>query len=302
MLTVYFLETQYAYMGWNHVFLELVNYLRDVHGAKVIHQKGGHLFIEKFNYKLPDCELVIHDEKNDILRAISWAEWKTGLLDIFKTRKNKDDIFMQTQFSNWFPLDLDKSIFPFKLKGTTFYTFRPEVDHEFYYQKRKQIKYCDMIDKIFFLFTTRREDPFKLRELGLCSESTCDLSNEDYLDLGIQYKLGLSISSVGEITYREIEYMAIGVPNLRLQYGTQLDPPLIPNYHYISVERKNIPFDVHLDRAGGEAYVEAYKQRFLEVKDNYEFLEFITNNAREYYIKYCSPPNRLKHVLNSLEL
>jgi hypothetical protein len=159
-----------------------------------------------------------------------------------------------------------------------------------------------MIDKIFFLFTTRREDPFKLRELGLCSESTIDLSNEDYLDLGIQHKLGLSISSVGEVTYREIEYMAIGMPNMRLQYGTQLDPPLIPNYHYISVERKNIPFDVHLDRAGGEAYVEAYKQRFLEVKDNYEFLEFITNNAREYYIKYCSPPNRLKHVLNSLEL
>ena len=30
MLKVYFLETQYAYMGWNDVFLGLVNYLKEI--------------------------------------------------------------------------------------------------------------------------------------------------------------------------------------------------------------------------------------------------------------------------------
>ena len=63
MLQVYFLETQYAYMGWSDVFLELVNTLREEFNAEIIHKKGGYLYIEKFDYNLPDCELVIYDEK-----------------------------------------------------------------------------------------------------------------------------------------------------------------------------------------------------------------------------------------------
>ena len=56
------------------------------------------------------------------------------------------------------------------------------------------------------------------------------------------------------------------------------------------------------DRIGGEAYIEAYKKRFFEVKDDKEFLDFIIKNAREYYINYCSPQNRINHIVNRLEL
>lgn len=302
MLTVYFLETQYEYNGWNRVFLELVDYLREKYGAKIVHQKGGHLNIEKFQHKLPDCEIIIHDEEKDILKAITWGEWKGRLFDIFNERANKEDILMMTQFCSWFPRNIDRSQFPFKLKGTTFYTIREAGDHSYFYEKRKNMKYEEMIDKMFMLFTSHRPDPFVLREMGICSEAMGSLWYEPYLEEAIKYRIGLSISSLAEITYREIEYMAIGLPNMRLEYATDLDPPLIPNYHYICVERDGIPYDCHLDRHGGPKYVEAYKKRFFEVKDDYKFLEFISNNAREYYMKYCSPQNRLGHVLKSLEL
>ena len=57
-----------------------------------------------------------------------------------------------------------------------------------------------------------------------------------------------------------------------------------------------------MDVQGGDAYVQAYKERFLEVKDDTEFLKFIAENAHDYYTKYCSPQNRLSHLLNLLEL
>ena len=305
MLKVYFLDSEYDYLGFHRVFLELVECLKEKYHAEIVYQKGGHLNIERFQYQLPDCEIVIHDEEKDILKAISWSENKTRLFDIFNERANKEDVLMVTQFYNWFfpnTIWKDKSQFPFKLKGTAFYTIREAGDHSFYYERRKNMRYEDMIDKMFMLFSTHRGDPFALREMGICSEAMRALTYEEYLEEAMKYKIGLSISSIGEIAYREIEYMAIGLPNLRMEYWSELDPPLIPNYHYISIERDGIPLDPGLSRQGSPKHVEAYKKRFLEVKDDYKFLEFISNNAREYYMKYCSPQNRLSHVLKSLEL
>ena len=303
MLTVYFLETEYRYMGWNDVFLELVLHLRDKYKAKIIHKKGGSLYIDKFDYNLPDCEILIHDEEKDILRGISWSESRTHLYDrVFRGRNNPEDILMHTQHTHWFPPEFDRSPDLFKLKPTTFYTFTPTTSHEYFWHQRSFHRYDNLIDKIFCLFTTRREDPFTLREMGLLSESPGPLTIDDYLSLAIKHKIGLALSSTAEVCYREIEYMAVGLPMMRLEYRTQLDPPLIPNYHYIAISRDGFAPDPNSDRLGGPTYVEAYKNKFFEVKDDYKFLDFITHNAREYYTEYCSPQNRLKHVLNSLEL
>jgi hypothetical protein len=59
---------------------------------------------------------------------------------------------------------------------------------------------------------------------------------------------------------------------------------------------------MYADREGGEDYVQAYKKRYNEVKDDKEFLSFISKNAREYYTQYCNPYNRMNHLINLLEL
>jgi hypothetical protein len=302
MIKVYFLETEYHYMGWNDVFLELVNNLRDDFGAEIIHQKGGHQYLEKFDYNMPDCELIIHDEEKDILKCITWSEAPTKLFEIYKERNNKNDILLLTQQAYWFPKDYDFSVYNFTVKPTTFYTFTPQTSHEHFYNLRRFKSFDSLEDKMFCLFTTRREDPFKLRELGICGESPGLMNIEDYLKHAIKYKVGLSLSSLAEVCYRDIEYMAIGLPMLRLEYMTPFDPPMIPNYHYISIPRDGFDWSTNSDRAGGDKYVEAYKKRFLEVKDDKEFLDFIVKNAREYYVNYCSPQNRVAHVMNRLEL
>jgi hypothetical protein len=304
MKTIFFLENQYPYWGWHEVLLEALIYIKDKYDAKLVHQKGGYLKIDKFDYDLIDCELLIHDEEEDSLKCIFWGESRTGVFDIFEKRNNPKDILLVTQFYNIYPKTFDRSVWNFKIKNTTYYTFNPNVNHEYYYHQRKLYEYLNetTIDKLFCLFSTGRPIGEQLRAEGLITEREGPMTIHDYLMMAVKYRMGLALSGVAEVNFREIEYLSIGVPMLRIEYMTQLDPPLIPNYHYVAVDRSNFPWNMYADREGGPEYVEAYRQRYNEVKDDKDFLQFVAKNGRDYYTEYCNPFNRLKHVIEKLEL
>ena len=303
----------FAYWNWHDVFLELVLYLKNTYDAEIVQQTGPYLYLEKYDYYMKDCEILIEDDDNDRWISICFSETRTGLVDILINRNNKNDILMISQLSNMgfpgFPQtrnDIDMSTIQLNLKPTTFYVLNPTINYEFWYKQRMfnitKNNYSSLIDSMFLLGSTERCDVPRLRELEILNQSPGSLNIHQYLTEAIKYKIGLSIPGNAEICHRDFEYMSLGIPLLRLEYMTQLDPPLIPNYHYIAVERVGIPRDPWLDRVGGEQYVELYKNKFLEVKDDYEFLAFIAKNGHDYYKKYCSPHNRLAHILNSLGL
>jgi len=50
-----------------------------------------------------------------------------------------------------------------------------------------------------------------------------------------------------------------------------------------------------------KTFAEKYISRFLEVKDDDDFLNFISKNARNYYEKYLHPLTRFNHILNLIE-
>jgi len=301
-MEVYFVQHTNLALVWFDLFIEIAVELREKYNAKIIHKTDGRVYVERFDYSLPDCEIIIYDEENDILKAISWSETRSGLFDIFNKRSNKDDVLIATQFYGWFPKDFDRSSLTYALKGSTYYPFYSKTNYDFYYHLRKFRGYENLTDKLFCLETTGRDDVQRLRGINLCSESPGSLPLDLYLELAIKHKVGLSIHGVSEICHREFDYMAIGLPNLRLEYMTQLDAPLIPDYHYISIPLEGLPWDGRLHREGGDQYVEAYKKRFLEVKDDIEFLDYISKNAHDYYLEYCSPHNRLKHAFKLLKL
>jgi hypothetical protein len=130
-------------------------------------------------------------------------------------------------------------------------------------------------------------------------------SQEEYFKEIVNYKVALSIGGVGELCYRDIECMALGVPLLRFQYQTSLFVPLIPNYHYISVNFDyTLPTEnnIYKDRLGTRIHAKQLEDRFKEVVKDSEFLKFIAKNARQYYDDYLSPKVRVKHTLELLEL
>jgi hypothetical protein len=93
--------------------------------------------------------------------------------------------------------------------------------------------------------------------------------------------------------------MGLGIPFIRFNYISQLNPNLIPNFHYISVDR---PEELLIDRLGNETHAKMIERKFLEVKDNKDFLEYISTNSRKYYETYLTQISRVDHTLNLLGL
>jgi hypothetical protein len=323
-MNVYFVfpENLYMKMGFHRFFLDIVLYLKEKCSANIIQNEinKDFIFIEKYNHEMRDCELIIEDEKNDKLIVLSVCEsrnWgnedkNNDIWNILTERNNPNDAIVITHYTSWFHHGMDfTNQYNFKIFKTSFFPFNPWINNEYFYKLRKFKKQDDFIDKMFFMSSTRREDPFKLYELGYCTNPDLRYTAEMYLNNAINYKVGLSFSSVAELCYREIDYMGIGLPTLRLEYKITTNPPLIPNYHYISVDRdkydlygkeNDMEWGTHIDRLGGEKYVNAYIERFLEVKDDYDFLSFISKNAYNYFQENCTQENSLKNIIKMLNL
>jgi hypothetical protein len=313
MMTVYYNETQYQKLTWCMVFVQLILYLKEKYNANVVYHKGtglptdGYLYIKELDLNLPDCELVIHNSDDDSYIGITWADNPGDIVNSFIRRNRKEDKLYVMQFTNRWPRNFDKSTYNFQILQGTHYPFLSHTNHDYFYYERKlhnDVLKDNFIDKMFFLGRDDRPAVWELRKLGLCNENMGTNGNVGYFDEMIKYKMGLAISGVGELCCRDIEYLAVGVPMIKIEYNTQLNPPLIPNFHFIAIDRdkNNLPWDSHNDLAGGPEIVEVFKQRFFEVKDDKEFLDFVAKNGREYYEQYSHPCNRMKHLTNILGL
>jgi hypothetical protein len=174
-----------------------------------------------------------------------------------------------------------------------------EYDLESFYQKRQEITPKD--DRMYF-----RGETFSRTILNHFTPDVFYGGNsiggfDTYVNELIKFKLGLSVAGRGEMCYRDIEYMGLGVPFIRFEYTTEFFEPLIPNVHYISVDRPDDLFDwMKLDRLGEKHHAELIIKRYLEVKDDDEFLNFISKNAKEYYNKYLSPSSSVDFTIKML--
>jgi hypothetical protein len=301
-MKVYTVYNDNVFWTIHQLIRETLIYLKEEFGAEIHLQKGGHLYISELDYHIPDCEIVIYDEEKDILKAISYSETKTELLEKFKQRNNPDDIFVVLHKLNWHPHLHNIESYHFKFHTTTFYPFSPQTNYEFFYYKRKILSYTEMSEKLFFRATYGRGDQQRLAELGITNDLFRIRRMEEYLELAVGHRVGLSIAGAAELCHREFDLMAVGVPVLRLEYVDTYDPPLIPNYHYISVDREDLPRDPNLDNIGGQKYIDAYVKRYEEVKNDFEFLDFISKNAYDYYDKYCSPKNKINLIKDKLQI
>lgn len=171
-------------------------------------------------------------------------------------------------------------------------------DIESMYQYRKE--QLDLVDKFCFWGTSIQYRPI----LNHFDESLFDwgLPIGDFYTYSkklLQYKVALSISGRAEFCYRDIENFGMGIPIIRFEYKNELYNKLIPNYHYISVER---PDDLPIDREGDERHAKMIEEKFMEVKDNLELLNFISDNAKDYYNQNLSQKGAIGTTYQILDL
>ena len=104
----------------------------------------------------------------------------------------------------------------------------------------------------------------------------------------------------GELCYRDIEMMSIGVPYIRIEYKSEIHNAFIPNYHYIMIPREHAYME--FDKNGHQGVANLIISKYNEVKNDDEFLKFISRNQREWYDKNMRWPKSAELVINKLKL
>ena len=128
------------------------------------------------------------------------------------------------------------------------------------------------------------------------------LDYSEYLKDISMYRCALSLPGGTEICNRDIECFGIGVPVIRPHLDINYPEPLIPNYHYISCyhDCKYLHGSPeYVDPKEFKKYLIYYWEK---VKDNFEYLDFISHNAREWYVKNCTLDQNIKHLLKNIDL
>ena len=131
-----------------------------------------------------------------------------------------------------------------------------------------------------FLFRKYLENDQRFNILST-SEGNNGIGNRDFLNELASLNVSLCLNGTAEITYRDIESFAVYTPVLRPTLTCKFYNKLKPNYHYIAVDLEDIKDIKGLDYYKAKA--DKIYQRYLEVKDDKMFLDYITTNAREWF-------------------
>lgn len=309
MITVYYKKTAQQNRDFHVLWEQIINQLK-LHSDEVRVVQSGTANIESFGpIEIFDCELLLN--YNGKFKGITLSDYHSdiskffaaGVRDVIGDARTEQDTLLIAQGGSPYQIwseDNTKNSVKCKVLGGIYTPHSPHINFEQFRVRRNR---SELIDKFVFKGTVeslpRKVVPYLQKSQYYSGTDTYDMMS--YLDVVSQYKVGLCIPGAGELCHRDIEYMAMGVPMLKFEYITNLSPKLVPNVHYISIPRIDThPFEG--ERSGEQKYADLYIQRFLEVKDDKDFLQFISKNAIEYYDTYLRPEVRVRHVFNLWEL
>jgi hypothetical protein len=114
---------------------------------------------------------------------------------------------------------------------------------------------------------------------------------EKYFEELTNNKICLSLNGAAEICHRDIEIFSAMSALLRPKLNLQFHNELIPDYHYISFEMDNNPIVLN----------KIILDRYNEVKDDIEFLRYISENGYQWYLENGTIDSNvriLKEIIN----
>lgn len=120
--------------------------------------------------------------------------------------------------------------------------------------------------------------------------SKCALSY--YMDLDKYYT---AFHHPGEFCYRDMEYMSLGVPYIRIEYKDAVYNGLIPNHHYITIPREYAY--VIYNQSGNEGVANLIEEKYYEVINDDALLNYISKNQIEWFDTYAKWPNSAKFTV-----
>lgn len=240
----------------------------------------------------PDNKIIIISYSNVIDSTAKQLEKYKGPKSIYFAHFNKNIL------KNVVPEENMMDYKPF------FFTIFKHIDIDYFYKKRLSIEYEDQIDKMVFRGNKTIRPVIDFFDSDVLDGPNTYNTINSYLDNIVNYKVGLSIGGIGEYCYRDFEYMGLGIPMIRAEYNSKSLIPLIPNYHYIALDRDSCGLCAHkwdlraTDRISEKEYTDAITKKFKHIKDNKELLNFISYNAKQYFEQYIKIDMAIKNSVN----
>lgn len=254
-------------------------------------QKGSDV-----NFLLLECEYVIENLDTSEFVIMSVADE----LSHATMNERFNPYLKKVLLSQFLPKKVQSHIGMKNLhKYSPWQYFQAQVfDLEPFYQKRLTLK--PSLDKLFFRGTSLEDRKILYNISDEILEKVFNpLPTDMYFNQIINHKIALSVDGRGEFCYRDIECFAVGVPIIRFEYESVFYNDLIPNFHYISTPR---PHNMEMYRTGTKEHGKMLEEKYNEVINNTEFLNFISNNARKYYEKNCMMNISISNTFNLLSL
>jgi hypothetical protein len=298
------------YREYNLFWDELTDELKEYHNVtENRYYESAHLNRMKIYLKnrtkefleLYECEYVIEDSDSGEFWILSVSDQMTSaMLD-----EKENPYLKKVLYSQYIPDQIVHHTGEYSYKYIPWIYFKQDVtDISQYYEKRKKI--TDFIPKLFFKGLTSYRPIIDYIDSEIITDSE-KIKNQNYFDSLIEHRVALSVggAAVGDLCYRDIEYLSLGVPFIKFDFVATLNPSLIPNYHYISIPlQMDFPQvnDVLKDRLGEKKHAKLIEDRFKSVVNNMDFLNFVSRNARNYYEENLSPDVRIKKTFNILNL
>lgn len=246
-----------------------------------------------------ECEMIVEDFETEETYVFSVSDDLTPTSLDLQSESNLKKVFI----SQFIREKVNHHVRPeFRHKYFPWIYFPSnEYDLEFYFQQRNNI--TELKDQLYFRGDTSTRPILNHFGDGIIYGGRPIGGFESYVRELINFKIALSTAGRGEICYRDIECMALGIPFLRFEYTSEFLDPLIPNYHYISVERPDDLKDwMSLDRNGLKHHAKMIEDRYNEIIKDEEFLHFISKNARKYYEDFLSPKSIVDNTIKLIEL
>ena len=107
----------------------------------------------------------------------------------------------------------------------------------------------------------------------------------------------------GDFCLRDVELFGLEIPMIRPKFNIETIDPLIPDFHYISVNIDDclLP-NFRIKKECEEEVANRIAIKYLEVINNDTLLKYVAENSKNWYDKNMTYPNVINTVIKVLEL
>jgi hypothetical protein len=301
----------------NHNTQNLLNELNQNYNVNWFNLDGA----DKFHYK-NDCDVLIDQGSILIFEFDDTKEFKTfdfGDAPTLTLQLSKSKNFIGAAIGQYNKELWDQTIKDRELREKIKPSVYPETCWQFGIENYDQVseyrKNVELKKELFWRgsiykdpnrveFDRRIAIEYIAKKLPNFHFGHYPLPFDHYINESIHFKLALCFGvgggyTCGDFCLRDIELYGLGIPTIRPKYAVQTEDPLIPDYHYVSIDCQ---FDETYRYKNPDILADRIIERYQEVINDQDYLEQISNNARKWYIDNISHPNITNKILKALEL